>query len=41
MSGGPVVNSAGKVVGINVAVGRDEVLMTPTVGLFDAIIREE
>lgn len=41
MSGGPVVNSAGKVVGINVAVGRDEVLMTPTIGLFDAIIREE
>ena len=41
MSGGPVVNSAGKVVGINIAVGTDEVLMTPTVGLFDAIIREE
>lgn len=41
MSGGPVVNSAGQVVGINVAVARDEVLMTPTVGLFDNIILEE
>ena len=41
MSGGPVVNGAGEVVGINVAVSRDEVLITPTIGLFDTIVHEE
>jgi hypothetical protein len=41
MSGGPVINSAGEVVGINVAVSREEVIMTPTVGILDVISREE
>lgn len=41
MSGGPVINGSGEVVGINVAVSREEVMMTPTVGILDAILKEE
>lgn len=41
MSGGPVVNSLGEVVGINVAVAREEVLVTPTIGILDVILKEE
>jgi len=41
MSGGPVINSKGEAVGINVAVSRDEVIMTPLVGILDALPKEE
>lgn len=41
MSGGPVINGSGEVVGINVAVSREEVIMTPTVGILDIILKEE
>jgi hypothetical protein len=41
MSGGPVVNADGEVVGINVAVSRDEVIMTPIVGILDILTKEE
>lgn len=41
MSGGPVINSNGEVVGINVAVSRDEVLMTPLVGILNVFPKED
>lgn len=41
MSGGPVINANGEVVGINVAVSRDEVLMTPLVGILNILPKEE
>lgn len=41
MSGGPVLNSKGEVVGINVAVGEDAVLMTPVVGVLDRLPKLE
>ena len=41
MSGGPVVNADGEVVGINVAVSRDEVIMTPVIGILDILTKEE
>lgn len=41
MSGGPVLNAKGEVVGINVAVGPDAVFMTPVVGVLDRISKED
>jgi hypothetical protein len=41
MSGGPVINSKGEVVGINVAVGADAVFMTPVVGVLDRFAKED
>ena len=41
MSGGPVVNANGEVVGINVAVSRDEVIMTPIIGILDILTKQE
>lgn len=36
MSGGPVFNSKGQVVGINVAVSMDQVMITPVVGILNS-----
>jgi hypothetical protein len=41
MSGGPVINSRGEAVGINVAVGGDAVFMTPLVGVLDRMPKED
>lgn len=41
MSGGPVLNSKNQVVGINVAVGEDAVLMTPVIGIMNKIKNKE
>jgi hypothetical protein len=41
MSGGPVFNSNGEVVGINVAVSNNQVMITPVVGIKDVLSKEE